>query len=102
MRGTLFVSTEMSAYENAAGSVVATIARSSAVSSPSKKSGIGHRRTGPRVPPRRNTSRSNTGRNACNICAAPGGGFFSISGVTPKSERWAASAEEIENGGLTP
>ena len=37
---------------------------------------VGHvmrdRRIGPRAPPRRNTSRSSTGRNACNICAAPG------------------------------
>jgi hypothetical protein len=42
-----------------------TVEWSSAVSNPSKKSGSGHRRTGPRAPPRRNTSRSITGRNSC-------------------------------------
>ena len=52
---------------------------------------------GPRAPPRRNTLRSNTGRNACNICAAPDGGFCSISGVMPNAERCAASAENFRS-----
>ena len=50
-----------------------------AVCMPSKKSLKGHLAAGMRVPPRRNTSRSSTGRNAFNMFATPGGGSRNIS-----------------------
>jgi hypothetical protein len=55
------------ARDFSAAGLVSTIEGSSAVSNPSKQSVNGHRRMGPRAPPRRNTSRSNTGRNASEM-----------------------------------
>jgi hypothetical protein len=54
-----------------------TFESSTAVANPSKKSGNGHRRTGPRVPARRNTSRSSTRpKRLQHLCGAAGWGIL--------------------------
>jgi hypothetical protein len=62
---------------------------------PSKKSLKRHAEIGIRVPPRTNTSRSNTGPNASSIAGLPAGGLLTISSVTPNADRWAAGARNF-------